>query len=393
MLSHEQRLQWRENAKELMDATLDKWMYPSIPLTTIEDIHDSAKVAARLAKIWALAQSDPTQRDSADVKYHMERLWQHFEHANRAAAAHSQAAWEYPLNLASRLHDRMNEEPGRSTVDIVVHKFQHLRKNEETDEFIAVDNPDVISFVPILDSSTYSHGLGTNRYSFKVEYHSRSPSPLGTPCIPLASPDPRSPTYRVATLSPIPRSPSYHVTLPSPPLLQRIRSPTPPVVIMGADQTIVNNSTRYAHPGPPFIKNRSDGRFCITTPIYDANNNKGKAKFVQFILDDTSPRAHLTMGKGHPVFAIKLRAQPHDGTQTPFDPFQQRLFEAGHSYQLIVDRAVQRLGDPFIEGEVSQFRHLTRELQEARQEVVDACTSIRHAQQVEILATSVLAAA
>ena len=91
-LSHEQRLQWRENAKELMDAMLDKWMYPSVPLTTIESIRDSAKVAARLAKIWALAQSNPTQRDSADVKYHMEQLWQHFKNANKAAAAHSQAA-------------------------------------------------------------------------------------------------------------------------------------------------------------------------------------------------------------------------------------------------------------------------------------------------------------
>ena len=84
-----------------MDATIDKWTYPSVPLTAIEDIRNSAKIAARLAKIWALAQSDPTQRDSANVKYHMERLWQHFENANKAAAAHSQAAWEYPLNLAS----------------------------------------------------------------------------------------------------------------------------------------------------------------------------------------------------------------------------------------------------------------------------------------------------
>ena len=28
-LSHEQKLQWCENAKELMDATLNKWTYPS----------------------------------------------------------------------------------------------------------------------------------------------------------------------------------------------------------------------------------------------------------------------------------------------------------------------------------------------------------------------------
>ena len=255
VLSHEQTLQWCENAKELMDATIDKWTYPSVPLTAIEDIRNSAKIAARLVKIWALAQSDPTQRDSANVKYHMERLWQHFENANRAVAAHSQAAWEYPLNLASRLHEKMDKEPGHSTMDIVVHKFQHLRKNEESNEFVAIDNPDIISFVPILNSSTCSHGLGTNRYSFKVEYHSRSPSPLGTPKIPLISPTPRSPSYQIAPLSPIPRSPSYHVASPPPSLAQRIRSPTPPVIVTGADQDVVNNSARYTHPGPPFIKN------------------------------------------------------------------------------------------------------------------------------------------
>ena len=162
---------------------------------------------------------------------------------------------------------------------------------------------------------------------------------------------------------------------------------------MGADQNAINNALRYAHPGPPFIKNRSDGRFCITTPIFDANNNKGKAKYVHFILNDVSPRAHLTMGKGHPVFAVKLRARPRDGTQTPFNPFRQRIFETGQPYQPIVDRAVTQLGDPFIEGEVQQFRQLTQRLHEARQEVVDARTSVRHAQQVEILAVSALAAA
>ena len=47
-------------------------------------------------------------------------------------------------------------------MDIVVHKFQHLWKDEESNEFLVIDNPDVISFTPILDSSTYHHGLGTN---------------------------------------------------------------------------------------------------------------------------------------------------------------------------------------------------------------------------------------
>ena len=95
-----------------MDATIDKWTYPAIPLTTIEDIRDSAKVAARLAKIWALAQSNPTRRDLANAKYHMECLWHHFSHANSAATVHSQAAWQYPLHLASHLYEKLDAEPG-----------------------------------------------------------------------------------------------------------------------------------------------------------------------------------------------------------------------------------------------------------------------------------------
>ena len=54
---------------------------------------------------------------------------------------------------------------------------------------------------------------------------------------------------------------------------------------------------------------------------------------------------------------------------------------------------MQQSGDPFTEGEVLQFRHLTRELQEARQEVIKARAEVRHAQQVKVLATSALAAA
>ena len=43
---HEQKLRWKEEAKDLMDATIDKWTYPAIPLTAIEDIQNLAKVAA-----------------------------------------------------------------------------------------------------------------------------------------------------------------------------------------------------------------------------------------------------------------------------------------------------------------------------------------------------------
>ena len=191
-----------------MDTTINKWTYPVMPLTAIEDIRDSAKITTRLAKIWVLAQSDPTQRNSADAKYHMEHLWHHFDNANKAAATHSQATWQYPLHLTSQLHEKLDEELGRRTVDIVIHKFKHLKKSTDSDKFIATDDPDIILFIPILESSTHYHGLGTNWYTFRVEYHSRLPSPLGMPTIPL--------------ISPIPRSPSYHVTSPSPPpLLQR----------------------------------------------------------------------------------------------------------------------------------------------------------------------------
>ena len=110
-------------------------------------------------------------------------------------------------------------------------------------------------------------------------------------------------------------------------------------------------------------------------------------------MDDAYPRALLTMGKGHPVVAVKLRARPRDGTQLPFSPFRQHIFKYGQPYQPLVDRAVRGLGDPFIEGEILQFRQLTRELLEAQQEVVDARTKVRHAQHIKTLATSALTAA
>ena len=165
-----------------------------------------------------------------------------------------------------------------------------------------MDDPDVISFVPILQSSTYSHRLGTNRYAFKVDYHSRFPSPLGTPTIPLVSPIPRSPSYHVCTSSPSP-----------PPLKQCIWSPSPPTIVSSANQDLINRLQRYAHPRPPFIKNQLDSHLCISTPIKDANGNNSKAKYIQFMLDDLAPCTLLTMGRGHPVYAIRLQARPRDG--------------------------------------------------------------------------------
>ena len=99
------------------------------------------------------------------------------------------------------------------------------------------------------------------------------------------------------------------------------------------------------------------------------------------------------MGRGHPIFAIKLRAQPHNRAQSPFHLFRQHIFKYRQPYQHLVNQALHSLGDPFIEEEVLQFHHLTQELLEARQEVVDARAKVHHTQQVEMLATSALTAA
>ena len=123
-------------------------------------------------------------------------------------------------------------------------------------------------------------------------------------------------------------------------------------MISGAEQNLINHLPCYAHPGPSFIKNWSNGCFCITTPISDVNNNKGKAKYVQFLLNNSASWAYLTMGRGHLVYTVKLQARPRDGTQSPFHPFHQRLFECDQPYQSLVDRALHTLGDPFIKGEV-----------------------------------------
>ena len=177
-----------------------------------------------------------------------------------------------------------------------------------------------------------------------MKYHSRSPSPLGTPTILLVSPIPCSPSYHV------------HTPSPSPPLLGRwIQSPSPPTIISGTDQDLINSLQHYAHLRPPFVKNQSDGHLCITTPIKDANGNKGKAKYVQFLLDDSAPCTLLTMGQGHPIYAVKLQARPRDSTQSPFHPFCQWIFEHNQPYQHLINHALHTLGDLFIEGEARQF--------------------------------------
>jgi hypothetical protein len=214
--------------------------------------------------------------------YHMDRLWDFFKQANKAAAVHSEAAWQYPMHLAHWLHENLDNNPEKSTADIVVKKFKHLHLTESKKEYIATSDPDVISFTPIVDSSTYSHGLGTHKWCFKVEHHSSSPSPLGTPRIHLVTPVPRSPSYHVRSNSPSPEPTSLEA---------RFRPQSPPILVDEADGTITAENLTYVHPGPPYVKNRSSGRLCITNPITDALGKRSKAKYVQFVLDHDSPHA------------------------------------------------------------------------------------------------------
>ena len=102
----------------------------------------------------------------------------------------------------------------------------------------------------------------------------------------------------------------------------------------------------------------------------------------------------LALQEGNKSNIVKVNVGKQDTVRGENrNTFRQRIFEHGQPYQPIVDRAVQQLGDPFVEGEVLQFQHLTQELLGARQEVVDARAEVRHAQQVEMLASSALAAA
>jgi hypothetical protein len=109
-----------------------------------------AKMAVRLAKIWALAQLDPTRKDSECLTYHMKRLWDFFDQANKVVAVHSEAAWQYPMHLAHWLHENLDNNPEKSTTDIVVNKFKHLKLAESREEYTATLDPDVISFTPIV---------------------------------------------------------------------------------------------------------------------------------------------------------------------------------------------------------------------------------------------------
>ena len=116
----------------------------------------------------------------------------------------------------------------------------------------------------------------------------------------------------------------------TPTLATRLRSPTPPQMLFeGNPEDIGQGSHFYAHPGSPFRKNRSETHKNVRANIRDANGRLLRAKYAHFIFDSEVPHAQLTMGRGHPVYMLPLRAPPLPPSAhiSPFTLFQQRLFK------------------------------------------------------------------
>ena len=92
-------------------------------------------------------------------------------------------------------------------------------------------------------------------------------------------------------------------------------------------------------------------------------NIKGKKlipKFVQWQLEHRPfPRTLLTMGKGHPIYAKTLRAQPMEHQEEEIMPplmdAQQKLLERGEATSTLVDLALIALHNPFLQGEVNAY--------------------------------------
>jgi hypothetical protein len=51
------------------------------------------------------------------------------------------------MHLSHWLHENLNNNPEKSTTDIVVNKFKHLQLAESRNEYMATSDPDVISVV------------------------------------------------------------------------------------------------------------------------------------------------------------------------------------------------------------------------------------------------------
>ncbi|KAI0245218.1 hypothetical protein BJV78DRAFT_1288645 [Lactifluus subvellereus] len=382
-------------ASDIEDYLKLRWQ-SNTSFTHIEELRDSTKITAKMARILGLAHLDDSSRNNPDIQYHLRRLRRHFPEANQAAALHCDAAWTYPLRLAQTLQRLLDEDPCRGKVAIMVPKGKYIYNgvngkpstNPEAKYHWQPDH-DVIRYTPIPDNNMGYRGgslFPRTHWSFMTNPHRDSPSPQ-RPASPESSHSSDIVEYEEGLTVPlirVHRSPSYHVRSPSPQpqlptLLKRMNTPTAAFLFPGND-TLIDATNPYAHPGPPFIKNKSRTAYCVKIPITNIHGAKMKAKYVHYNLMPDAPHARLTMGKGQLVFMMPLRARPTVGHHTPVTAGKQAILEDNPAFAHLVDRALWALPDPFLQGEVIWYRHLGKEMTKTHEELAKADREVEKAQ-------------
>ncbi|KAI0245080.1 hypothetical protein BJV78DRAFT_1289196 [Lactifluus subvellereus] len=348
-------------ASDIEDYLKMRWQ-SNTSFTHIEELHDSTKITAKMARILGLAHLDDLSRSNPDIQYHLRQLRRHFPEANQAAAMHCDAAWTYPLRLAQMLQRLLDEDPCRGKVAIVVPKGKYIYNgvngkpstNPEAEYHWQLDH-DIIRYTPIPDDNTgyRSRSLFPRaHWSFMTDPHRNLPSPQRP-----ASPE------------------SNH----SSDIVERMTTPTAAFLFPGND-TLIDANNPYAHPGPPFIKNKSRSAYCVKIPITNIHRAKMKAKYVHYNLMPDAPHTRLTMGKGQPVFMTPLRARPTAGHHTLVTAGKQAILEDNSAFAHLVDRALLALPDLFLQGEVIWYWHLGKEMTKTHAKLVKADREVEKAQ-------------
>ena len=108
-----------------------------------------------------------------------------------------------------------------------------------------------------------------------------------------------------------------------------------------------------------YIQNKPDWEHYTPTPIADIWQHQNPAKWTRIDLTCHNPLRLLTAGKGHPVWAMELRAPSIPMSQMPPSPltaFQEKIFEGKQVHTPYVDKVLKLLKDPTVQAEVIQYR-------------------------------------
>jgi hypothetical protein len=187
--------------EEVINDDHDRMMIDKNDIDTIPDDSDSAVITLNemiaestskdpisrfdcILKIFLGSPSAQKPPYAEDIQYHTRRLLTNCTNAFRPANAHDAATWQYPLYLALWLHEWQNASPGRATTDIVVPKFKYTKKEEVSTDYLAMSDPDIISYTPISDQSPNYPGLGSGRCSFHVGCNGNEEWDNGWPPVP-----------------------------------------------------------------------------------------------------------------------------------------------------------------------------------------------------------------